>query len=73
MLDGSRTFSGEAIRNATVIVALHGGAQRGDGDAWVAKYSTRGRVLWKRQLGTEVYDVWRDNLDEAAATIRMAI
>ena len=24
--------------------------------AWVAKYDTAGRVMWKRQLGTEAYD-----------------
>lgn len=27
-----------------------------DGDAWVAKYSAAGRLLWKRTLGTPVYD-----------------
>ena len=28
-----------------------GGANRGSGDAWVAKYDAAGHVLWKRQLG----------------------
>jgi Beta-propeller repeat len=34
-----------------------GGAQRGGGDAWVAKYSAAGALHWKRQLGTSEWDV----------------
>jgi hypothetical protein len=33
-----------------------GGAHRGSTDAWVAKYDTAGRVLWRRQLGTTTWD-----------------
>ena len=33
-----------------------GGTNRGDYDAWVAKYDGAGRVLWVRQLGTETSD-----------------
>ncbi|HEY9824140.1 MAG TPA: SBBP repeat-containing protein [Stenomitos sp.] len=29
-----------------------GGTNRGSGDAWVAKFSPQGTLMWKRQLGT---------------------
>jgi hypothetical protein len=34
-----------------------GGANQGRGDAWVAKYSAEGALLWARQLGTSAEDV----------------
>ena len=33
------------------------GANRGDMDAWVAKYDAAGQVLWKRQFGTTYTDI----------------
>jgi hypothetical protein len=33
-----------------------GDQQYGEGDAWVAKYSPNGRLLWTKQLGTSSYD-----------------
>jgi hypothetical protein len=38
-----------------------GGRNRGQRDAWVAKYDTAGRKLWARQLGTETDD-WANDL-----------
>lgn len=40
-----------------------GGTTFGDFDAWLAKYSTAGALLWKRQLGTS-----RDDTSNAIAT-----
>ncbi|MFO1153540.1 MAG: SBBP repeat-containing protein [Rhodospirillales bacterium] len=33
-----------------------GGPNRGESDAWVAKYDAAGQALWKRQLGTDGFD-----------------
>lgn len=33
-----------------------GGANRGEGDAWVAKYSSNRALVWKKQLGTSGND-----------------
>jgi uncharacterized delta-60 repeat protein len=32
------------------------GSNKGDSDAWVAKYSPEGTLLWTKQLGTSEYD-----------------
>jgi hypothetical protein len=34
-----------------------GGPNQGDADAWIAKYSAAGSLLWKRQLGTPGADL----------------
>ncbi len=34
-----------------------GGANKGDADAWIAKYDSQGSLIWKQQLGTQAEDV----------------
>ncbi|MFM6517989.1 MAG: beta strand repeat-containing protein, partial [Microcystis panniformis] len=49
-----------------------GGTNAGSYDAWVAKYSSSGQLLWKAQLGTSAYDgsngVATDNLGNVYLT-----
>jgi hypothetical protein len=33
------------------------GTNKGNGDAWVAKYNSSGKLQWKQQLGTSNYDL----------------
>jgi hypothetical protein len=49
-----------------------GRANRGEGDAWVAKYDTAGDVLWKRQLGTEAGDSAFDVATDAAGNVYLS-
>ena len=46
-----------------------GGANLGHEDAWAAKYDAAGRLLWKRQLGTEVYDAASGVATDAAGNV----
>jgi hypothetical protein len=46
-----------------------GGDNRGEGDAWVAKYDASGHALWKRQLGTETYDFASGVATDAAGNV----
>ena len=46
-----------------------GGAWGGSHDAWAAKYNAFGDVLWKRQLGTEVYDSASGVATDAAGNV----
>jgi hypothetical protein len=48
--DGNVYISGETWGSL-------GGANQGERDAWVAKYSAEGALLWARQLGTSAEDV----------------
>jgi hypothetical protein len=49
-----------------------GGPYRGYADAWVAKLDTAGKLVWKRQMSTEVYDqavgVATDDMDNVYIT-----
>ena len=49
-----------------------GGPNRGDFDAWVAKVNAAGKVLWKRQLGTESDDRAFGVATDAACNVYLA-